>query len=248
MPTLDEIEARPLDDAAKAAGVTSDRTVRMPGLEKARKLRVTLREVVVAGSDGKPVRLLTNLLDVPAHVIALLYRYRWQVELLFKWLKSYGNFNHLISHRREGVLLNFYVAIIGVMLMYLHTGYRPGNNDGADGLYWPRGDAGRGPVNPARARVRVRGGAIDARCAAGGQEEIRRGSKARPRGRKVALCMRRPRPRPAPGSGPAAATHWCPPISTSPPMIPPRSRTILALCQYHPAGDGGKLAGPLTDD
>ena len=124
-PTLDEIEARPLDDAAKAAGVTSDRTVRMPGLEKARKLRVTLREVVVAGSDGKPVRLLTNLLDVPAHVIALLYRYRWQVELFFKWLKSYGNFNHLISHRREGVLLNFYVAIIGVMLMYLHTGYRP---------------------------------------------------------------------------------------------------------------------------
>jgi hypothetical protein len=124
-PILEEIEDRPLNAAARAAGVISDRTVRMPGLERARKLRVTLREVVVAGSDGKPVRLLTNLLDVPAHVIAILYRYRWQVELFFKWLKSSGNFNHLISHRREGVLLNFYVAIIGVMLMYLHTGYRP---------------------------------------------------------------------------------------------------------------------------
>ena len=96
----------------------------MPGLEMSRKLRVILREVTLQGADGKSVRLLTNLLDVPAHVIALLYRYRWQVELFFKWLKSYGNFNHLISHQREGVLLNFYVTIIGVMLMYLHTGYR----------------------------------------------------------------------------------------------------------------------------
>ena len=124
-PTLREIAVRPLDQAATAAGVTSDRAVRMPGLETARGLRVTLREVAVAGSDGKPVRLLTNLLDVPAHVVALLYRYRWQVELFFKWLKSHGNFNHLISHRREGVLRNFDVAIIGVMLMSLHTGYRP---------------------------------------------------------------------------------------------------------------------------
>jgi hypothetical protein len=124
-PTLDEVGSRPLDDAAKAAGVTSDRLVRMPGLELSRGLRVTLREVVVAGSDGKPVRLLANLLDVPAHVIALLYRYRWQAELFFKWMKSYGNFNHLISHGRAGVLLCFHVAIIGIMLMYLHTGFRP---------------------------------------------------------------------------------------------------------------------------
>jgi hypothetical protein len=45
--------------------------------------------------------------------------------LFFKWLKSYANFNHLISHSREGVLLSFYVAVIGVLLMYLHTGFRP---------------------------------------------------------------------------------------------------------------------------
>jgi hypothetical protein len=123
-PTLETIETRPLDDKAEAAGVLSDRIVRMPGLEKSRNLRVKLREVTLRGNDGKPVRLLTNLLDVPAHVVALLYTHRWQVELFFKWLKSYGNFNHLISHQREGVLLNFYVTIIGVMLMYLHTGFR----------------------------------------------------------------------------------------------------------------------------
>jgi Transposase DDE domain len=124
-PTLEEVEVRPLDAAAHAAGVVSDRLVRLPGLERAEQLTVTLREVVVAGPDGKPVRLLTNLLTVPPQVIAFLYKCRWQIELFFKWLKCYANFNHMISHSREGVLLNFYVTIMGVMLMYLHTGFRP---------------------------------------------------------------------------------------------------------------------------
>ena len=54
-----------------------------------------------------------------------MYRYRWQIELFFRWLKSYARFDHLISHNREGVLPNFYVAVIGVTLMYLHMGHRP---------------------------------------------------------------------------------------------------------------------------
>jgi hypothetical protein len=124
-PTLSEVQARPLDAEARAAGVVSDRLVQLPGLKKEEKLEVTLREVVVAGSDGKQVRILTSLLTVPAHIIATLYKYRWQVELFFKWLKCYGNFNHLVSNTREGVLLSFYVTIIGVLLMYLHTGFRP---------------------------------------------------------------------------------------------------------------------------
>lgn len=124
-PKLEEIEVRPLDAEARAAGVVSDRLVQLPGLKREEKLVVTLREVVLMGDDGKEVRLLTTLLTVPAHIIATLYKYRWQVELFFKWLKCYGNFNHLISHCREGVLLSFYVTIIGVLLLYLHTGFRP---------------------------------------------------------------------------------------------------------------------------
>jgi hypothetical protein len=47
------------------------------------------------------------------------------VELFFRWLKSYANFTHLISHSREGVLTHLYVTIIAAMLLYLHTGFRP---------------------------------------------------------------------------------------------------------------------------
>jgi hypothetical protein len=68
---------------------------------------------------------LTNLLEIDAWAVALLYRYRWQVELFFRWLKCFANFAHLISESRKGVLLSFYVAVIGVLLMYLYTGAKP---------------------------------------------------------------------------------------------------------------------------
>lgn len=119
------IETKELTPAALAAGIISDRIVYSPGLDKRSKLNVKLREVILTGTDGKELRLLTNRLDLGAEIIALLYRYRWQVELFFRWIKSYANFNHLISHSAGGVLLHFYVALIGIMLMYLETGHRP---------------------------------------------------------------------------------------------------------------------------
>lgn len=121
----DVVSTRDLTPAAQAAAIISDRIVHSPGLKQRDGLDVKLREVILLGSDGKELRLLTSLLDLPAEIIALLYRFRWQVELFFRWLKSYANFNHLISHSAGGVLLHFYVALIGVMLMYLKTGYRP---------------------------------------------------------------------------------------------------------------------------
>ena len=121
---LEEVSTRELTPAARSAGILSDRIVRSGGLEKRSGIDVELREIILIGSDGKELRLLTNRHDLGAEIIALLYRYRWQIELFFRWLKSYGNFNHLISHTAGGVLLHFYVTLIAVLLMYLQTGYR----------------------------------------------------------------------------------------------------------------------------
>jgi IS4 transposase len=127
VPKLDTVATRELTPEARAAGVTSDRLVRLVGSTHRTPPDMILREVVIVSPDdpGNPVYLLTTLLDVDASVIGLLYRNRWQIELFFRWLKSYARFDHLISHGREGVLLNFYVAVIGVTLLYLHAGHRP---------------------------------------------------------------------------------------------------------------------------
>ena len=113
-----------------AAGVVSDRVGRFATTfaERAGIDDAVFREVVATfESEGetKTLRLITDLIDIPAATIAELYRWRWQVELFFRWLKTLANFDHLISHTREGVQTHLYVTVIATMLMYLHTGYRP---------------------------------------------------------------------------------------------------------------------------
>jgi hypothetical protein len=119
--------ARPPTAEDEAAGVLSDTLGRMAGSEHRPAPDLVLREVIVQSPDepGGVIRLLTNLFEVEAWAIGLLYRYRWQVELFFRWLKVFANFAHLISESRQGILLSFYVAVIGVLLLYLHTGAKP---------------------------------------------------------------------------------------------------------------------------
>jgi len=129
-PALNDVEEDLLTDEDRAAGITSDRvgyftsdTAHQAGVS-----RLLLREVVIEYEDNgeqKTVRLISNLRDVSAHTIALLYQQRWQVELFFRWFKSFGHFGQLISHTRDGVQAHLYVTIIAALLMYLHTGYRP---------------------------------------------------------------------------------------------------------------------------
>lgn len=129
-PQLREAVDRPLSAEDRAAGILSDRTGHFLS-DTARRTGVSgrlLREVILTYDDQgetKTLRLITSLRDVSALTIALLYQHRWQVELFFRWFKSFGHFGHLISHSREGVLTHLYVTIIAVLLMYLHTGYRP---------------------------------------------------------------------------------------------------------------------------
>lgn len=129
-PTLQDAVERPLTDEDRAAGVISDRVGYFTSdqARRARVSKIALREVIIEyekNGETKTLRLITNLMDVPAKSIGFLYRCRWQVELFFRWFKSFGNFEHLISQHREGVLTHLYVTIIAVLLMYLHTGYRP---------------------------------------------------------------------------------------------------------------------------
>ena len=129
-PALTRAQEQPLTEADRLAGVVSDRVGRFASSKPSRHalLDVPLREVVVeyeSAGQTKRLRLITNLVEVPAATLAQLYRHRWQIELFFRWLKCFGNFGHLISHTREGVLAHFYVTVIGLLLMYLHTGYRP---------------------------------------------------------------------------------------------------------------------------
>lgn len=114
----------PLTAGDRAAGVIGDRVGRLGGSAESRPPGAMLREVLVLDPDhpDKPVRIITSLLDVPAHVVGELYRRRWKIELFFRWLKVHAHFEHLSSHSPNGVRTGFYIAVIAVLLIYVHTG------------------------------------------------------------------------------------------------------------------------------
>ena len=67
----------------------------------------------------------------PQDLTISLYRYRWQVELFFRWLKCLVNFRHFFSESPEGVALQIGAAVIGTLLITLTIQDRPSSYDWA---------------------------------------------------------------------------------------------------------------------
>ena len=127
-PAATVLETLPLSAADVAAGVVADEIVELTGrgAPAGRFRRVTI-ETVNRHGQPETIRLLTNLTDaatVPAHVIGAIYRQRWQIELFFKWLKTWARMDHLLSTSRDGITFQLYVAVIGVLMMYVQSGRR----------------------------------------------------------------------------------------------------------------------------
>jgi Transposase DDE domain len=119
-------QERPLNAKDHQAGVLKDTVGVLTGDRYRPAPTALLREVLIADpkNPGHGIRLLTNRLDLPAYLVGEVYRQRWQIELFFRWLKVHADFRHLMSHSKKGLTLQFYVAVIGTLLMYLHTGYK----------------------------------------------------------------------------------------------------------------------------
>jgi len=121
-----------LSAAARAAGVTGDVVLRRLGPAPhrpcaAQPLRVVRVATDKCHPDGTPVELVlvTNRLDLAADLIALAYRYRWPVELFFRWLKCILGCRHLLSQSENGVQLQVYMALIASLLISLWVGRAP---------------------------------------------------------------------------------------------------------------------------
>jgi hypothetical protein len=125
------VEERPLTGEAKAAGVRSDRLVWLGGPQSGSIFKQALRVVEVDigkfDSQGRPDILLlaTSRLDLDAELVALGYRYRWAVELFFRWFKCILGCRHLLANGRDGVTIQVYLALIASLLITLWIGRKP---------------------------------------------------------------------------------------------------------------------------
>lgn len=78
-----------------------------------------------AGPSDGLLRIATDLLDVPAEIIALIYLYRHCIELFFRFFKHVLGCRHLLSDHPKGIRIQTYCAIIACMLISLWTGRKP---------------------------------------------------------------------------------------------------------------------------
>lgn len=75
-------------------------------------------------SDGI-LRIATNLLDVPADVISLIFANRGAIEIFFRYFKHMLGCRHLLSRDQNGIEIQTYCAIIACMLIALWTDKKP---------------------------------------------------------------------------------------------------------------------------
>jgi len=124
--------ARVLSEADRQAGVVEDIQVRLgsdPDGPEGRLVRVE--------ADGHIFLLFTNLEKLEAELVSLIYRYRWQIELFFKWIKCVLGCRHWMAESIEGLTLQIYCALIASVLLVLWTGRKPTKRQWeALQLYW----------------------------------------------------------------------------------------------------------------
>ena len=133
------IEERPISAPGQAAGIVRDRLLRLGSDPRRQDLAGPVRVIEVqctphpkrlhTGRGGpeqsETLVIATDLADLDADVIALIFQYRWTIEIFFRFYKHILGCRHLLSHKRNGIELQTYAAILACMLISLWTGRKP---------------------------------------------------------------------------------------------------------------------------
>lgn len=104
--------------------ILSDRTIaltnRTPRAGKINHLAgrpLRLVEIRHPDGKGKPFLILSDMLEATADEIAALYKRRWDIEILFKWIKQNLRIKRFLGESRNAIMIQIYVAIIAYLLL-----------------------------------------------------------------------------------------------------------------------------------
>jgi len=132
------VQDNELTEEAIKEGVVFDKTVEL-GSDNAKTKLKGVRVIAVkcnpntkrhhtargGPQQGQTLLIVTDRFDLDAQTIAAIYKYRWMIEIYFRFFKHVLGCRHLISHNKNGIELQMYAAIIACMLISLWTGRKP---------------------------------------------------------------------------------------------------------------------------
>ena len=81
-----------------------------------KKLRIVTYYVE---KKGKTMQFLTNNFKLPAEKVALLYKYRWNIEVFFKWIKQHLRINSFYGTSANAIMIQIYTAFIAYCILAL---------------------------------------------------------------------------------------------------------------------------------
>lgn len=88
-----------------------------PGPKARPRLPMPMRRIRLRREKGGTLTLLTNDLERTAVEIAALYKARWQIELLFRWIKQHLNLRKFLGHNENAIRLQIIAAMIAFLLL-----------------------------------------------------------------------------------------------------------------------------------
>ncbi|MED2818426.1 IS4 family transposase, partial [Brevibacillus porteri] len=78
-----------------------------------------LRLIETLDSKGNLIRIITNRFDLEAEELSDIYRWRWQIELFFKWIKQHVKIKNFYGTSENAVRNQVLLALIAYCLLLL---------------------------------------------------------------------------------------------------------------------------------
>ncbi|MCF8145707.1 MAG: IS4 family transposase [Deltaproteobacteria bacterium] len=102
----------------KATGVKFDQTVALTGYYSKRDYPEKLRRIKYFDAEkGRSFIFLTNQFTLPAIIIAELYRYRFRVEIFFKWIKQHLRIKSFYGTSENAVKTQIWIAVSAYVMV-----------------------------------------------------------------------------------------------------------------------------------
>ena len=107
----------------KSKGVVCDQQVILKGYYSYKSYPKIFRRIKYYDAEqNRTFVFLSNNLTLPAIEIAMLYKYRWKIELFFKWIKQHLKIKSFWGTSANAVKIQVYVAIITYTLVGIIKG------------------------------------------------------------------------------------------------------------------------------
>lgn len=96
----------------KSTGLRCDQTILLTGKDSSKDYPEKLRRIRYFDADSnKYFTFLTNDFSLPALTIAKLYKYRWKIELFFKWIKQHLRIKSFYGTSENAVKTQIWIAV-----------------------------------------------------------------------------------------------------------------------------------------